>query len=110
MAAQTIDELNDANFEHAVLRGAKPTIVQFWAPWSLSCQRACVGFETLAEEFDDAVAVFRLNVDDHPQTATNYSVTNLPSFVLFEDGATTARVSGSASPKALRRLFEKATS
>lgn len=109
MASQKIDELSDATFEGAVLQSDKPMVVQFWAPWSATSRRSARALALLADEFADAVATARLNVDSHSQTASNYSVTNLPAFVLFDGGAVVARVSGSASRRRLRRLFEQAS-
>jgi thioredoxin 1 len=103
-----IDELSDANFDTEVIRADAATIVEFWAPWSNACQRTAPGFEALAEDFNDVRCV-RINVDENPQTASNYSVTNLPTFVAFHKGTTRARVTGSASKKALLELFETTT-
>ena len=103
----SIDELSDANFDTEVLKAATPTVVEFWAPWSSTCQRSRASLDALAAEFADTVRTVRINVDDNPQTASNYSVTNLPSFVLFDAGKTVARVTGSASRRTLRQLFAR---
>jgi thioredoxin 1 len=108
MASVTIDQLSDATFDTEVIRADMPTVVQFWAPWSNACQRTAPSFEALAEEFEGGVRAARINVDENPQTASNYSVTNLPTFVLFHNGSTVARVTGSASQKILRQLFDDA--
>lgn len=109
MATKTIDELSDANFDTEVLKASKPTVVEFWAPWSSACQRSAPGFEAIAEEFADEIRAARINVDDNPQTASNYSVTNLPSFLLFDGGQTVARVTGSATTKVLRQLLQQSS-
>ena len=106
MASETIDQLSDANFDTEVIRAEKPTVVQFWAPWSSACLRTAPSFRVLADEFRDQIRCVRINVDDNPQTASNYSVTNLPTFVLFHKGTTLARVTGSANLKTLRQLFD----
>ncbi|QDG54374.1 thioredoxin [Persicimonas caeni] len=108
MATATIDELSDANFDTEVLKADRPTLVEFWAPWSSACERAEAGLEAVAADFEETVRTVRINVDDNPQTASNFSVTNLPSYVLFADGQTVARVTGSASKRTLRQLFEQA--
>lgn len=110
MASATIDELSDANFDTEVLKADKPTLVEFWAPWSSACERAEAGLKAVASDFEDTVRTARINVDDNPQTASNFSVTNLPSFVLFAEGKTVARVTGSASKHTLRQLFEQVAS
>jgi thioredoxin 1 len=107
MSTDSIRQLNDANFDTEVLRDDSACVVQFWAPWSSVSRRSAAGFETIAEEFDPRVRSLRVNVDDNPQTASNYSVINLPTFILFRGGRVVARLDGSASPGRLRALFEQ---
>lgn len=107
MTIETIDPLSDANFDTEVLRATRPTIVQFWAPWSSTCRRVAAEFEEVAREFADTVRAASLNVDDNAQVPSNYGVTTLPTFVRFQDGRAVARICGSASRRKLRDLFER---
>lgn len=102
MTEEAIAELTDANFDARVLRSDRPAVVAFVAPWSSACRRASRGYEGLAEALDDLeLELFEVDVDAHPETASNYSVTRLPTFLLFANGRVVGRILGAASRGAL---------
>jgi thioredoxin 1 len=42
--------------------------------------------EEIADEYAGKVKVCKLNVDNEPQTTTNYGIRFIPTFILFKDG------------------------
>ena len=92
-----VAEVSDATFESDVLRSEKPVIVDFWAPWCVPCRRVSPILEEMSEERED-VRFFKLNVDDNPSTAMNYSISSIPTIARFEGGQVTQQAIG-ALPK-----------
>ena len=92
-----VAEVTDATFESDVLRSEKPVIVDFWAPWCVPCRRVSPILEEMSEKRED-VRFFKLNVDDNPSTAMNYSISSIPTIARFEDGRVTNQAVG-ALPK-----------
>lgn len=88
-----VGEVTDATFEGDVLRSEKPVIVDFWAPWCVPCRRISPILEQMSEERDD-VRFVKLNVDDNPATAMNYSVSSIPTIARFEGGRVTQQAVG----------------
>ena len=92
-----VGEVTDATFDDDVLQSDKPVIVDFWAPWCAPCRRVSPILEEISEERND-VRFVKLNVDDNPATAMNYSVSSIPTIARFEGGQVTQQAVG-ALPK-----------
>ncbi len=92
-----VGEVTDASFESEVLKSDKPVVVDFWAPWCAPCRRISPILEEMSESRDD-VRFVKMNVDDNPSTAMNYSVSSIPTIIRFEDGQETQKAVG-ALPK-----------
>lgn len=86
--------VTDAEFEQNVLKSDKPVLVDFWADWCGPCHIVAPVIEEIASENTDKLAVYKLDVDNNPETARRYGILSIPSMVLFVDGAEKARIVG----------------
>ena len=94
-------EITQENFEKEVLKSGKPVLVDFWAPWCMPCKIIAPHVEKIAGEMKDKVVVAKANVDDSPELATNLSVLNIPTLILFKNGEEVARIIGVNSKEAI---------
>ena len=108
MTGPHIEELTDAHFESEVLKSDEPMVVEFSADWSEPCRRCHAIFESLIDDFHPDVRATHIDVADNPQTASNYGVTNLPTYLLFHNGEVAARLCGAVPRAKLRALLERA--
>ena len=106
MSNEQIEQVTDASFETEVLQSERPVVVDFWAGWCGPCRAVAPIFSELAGQYDEPVKAARLNVDDNPQTPTNYGIQSIPTFLLFEDGRVVDRVVGAVPRAQLERLFD----
>ena len=94
-------ELSSVNFEKEVLKSDKPVLVDFWAPWCMPCKIIAPHVEKLAEEMKAKIKVLKLNVDDAPDVATDLSIFNIPTLIIFKKGEEVSRIVGVNSKEAI---------
>ncbi len=78
--------LTDNNFKAEVLESEIPVLVDFWASWCPPCKMAEPIMQELAEELDGEIKVAKMNVDLNPRTASQLSVSGVPTFMFFNGG------------------------
>ena len=81
-----VQELSDARFQEDVLRASTPVLLDFWAPWCGPCKMIAPVVEEIAVENAGKVKVFKINIDDNPETAQNYGISSIPTLMVFNKG------------------------
>ena len=81
-----IVEITQDNFETEVTQSKLPVLVDFWASWCGPCRMLSPVVDELAEQYDGKVKFGKINVDEQPRLAMNYSVQSIPTLLLFRDG------------------------
>ena len=82
----TTKNITDENFETEVLKGSKPTLVDFWAEWCGPCKQIGPILEEISDEMSSEIVVAKHNIDEHPNQPTKYGVRGIPTMLLFKDG------------------------
>lgn len=98
--------LTEKNFKQEVTGSNSVCLVDFWATWCGPCKAIAPLIKELSEEFAGRVKVCKVNIDDNPQLAANYSVSAIPTLIIFKNGKVAERLVG-IQPKAA--LTEKLT-
>jgi thioredoxin 1 len=93
-----IGDVNDGDFQAAVLDSDTPVLVDFWAEWCVPCHMVSPVVEEIGSEKGDALKIAKLNIDENPEATRTYGVMSIPSLILFKGGHEVARVIG-AKPK-----------
>lgn len=94
MAGANTLELNDADFEADVLNADVPVLVDFWAEWCQPCRALGPTIDQLANDFAGKIKVGKLNIDTNNQTPVKYSVSAIPTVLLFHNGEVVERFVG----------------
>ena len=87
--------LTDDNFEE-VVKSNGLVLVDFWAEWCGLCKKVSPILDEISEEH--GILVGKLNIDENPVKPVEYSVSSIPTMVLFEDGVVIKTIIG-AKPK-----------
>lgn len=103
MASDKIIEITDDEFDSAVEKNSL-ILVDFWAAWCFPCKMIAPLVEEMAETYSENLVCAKLNVDENPATASKFSITGIPTLLLFKDGNPVERIVG-AVPK--EQLEEK---
>jgi len=98
----------DQNFDQEVLKSEKPALVDFWAPWCGPCQVMGPIIEELAKEMGDRFRIGKINVDEHPDTASKFGIMSIPAIKIFKGGQVVKEFVGVQSKDALKDALEKA--
>lgn len=96
-------ELNSSNFDKEVLKSDKLVLVDFWAPWCMPCKIIAPAVEKLAEEMKGKIKVLKSNVDEAPDIATQLSILNIPTLILFKGGEEVSRIVGVNSKETIEK-------
>lgn len=100
-------EITQENFAKEVLESKTPVLIDFWAPWCMPCKIIAPAVEKLAEEFSGRIKVSKSNVDEAPGIATDLSVLNIPTLILFKGGHEISRIIGVNSKEAIEAKIKE---
>jgi thioredoxin 1 len=87
--------LTDDNFDE-VIKSNGLILIDFWAEWCGPCKRVSPILDEISKEH--GILVGKLNIDENPVKPVEYSVSSIPTMVLFEDGVVIKTIIG-AKPK-----------
>lgn len=93
-------------FEEQVIKSTKPVLVDFYAVWCGPCQMLAPVIEELENSRDDFLAV-KIDVDQEPALAQRFSITAVPTLLLFRNGENVKRASGFLSKEALEQFIDE---
>ena len=92
--SEAMIQLSDSNFESEVINSPKPILVDFWAEWCGPCKMIAPELEKLAAEKTGQLRIGKLNVDDNRDTAMKYSISSIPTLLLFKNGEIVKKLIG----------------
>ena len=87
-------KVNDANFKQEVLDSDLPVLVDFWAQWCGPCHMVAPVVGAIAEKYKDKLKVCKINVDEAPNTSSEYDIMSIPTLAIFKKGETVDKVIG----------------
>ena len=105
--SERVREVSDQNFEQDVLQSQRPVLVDFWAAWCAPCRMLAPTVEAVAEKYEGAAEVVKLNVDENPAVSQRYGIKGIPTLILFRGGREEERVVGATSKEAISRMIDK---
>ncbi len=89
-----IIHINKDNFNEIIVKGDKPVLVDFFATWCGPCKMLSPILEQIEQEMSDKILVAKIDIDECMDIAQEYGIMSVPTMILFQNGAETARAVG----------------
>lgn len=98
-------KVTDANFDEFI-NEHDTVLVDLWADWCAPCKRLSPILDELAGEVDAAIG--KLNVDENREVPTKYTVTAIPTMLIFKNGEQVERLQGLMPKEKIKAAIEQA--
>jgi len=99
------EQISSADWQAKVLDATQPVLVDFFATWCGPCKMMAPVIDEVAAEKAGEVAVYKIDVDECPDTAQKYDIMSIPTFVVFKNGEPTAKTLGARPKEDILALF-----
>ena len=96
--------LTEESFDKEARHASLPILIDFYADWCGPCRLVAPVIEQIAEEADGYL-VGKVNVDEAPGLAEEFSVMSIPTLIVLEGGKVKARAVGVRPKEAILALL-----
>ena len=80
-----VQTFDSAAFKAAMER-KETLVVDFWAGWCGPCRMLAPVMEQVSEELSDKATFVKIDVDENPDLAREYSIMSIPCVMVFKNG------------------------
>ena len=102
---QTVE--NEEQFQ-AALVSDKPALVEFYTDWCGHCRKIAPMMSSLAEEYGDRMAFFKVDGDKARGLTREHGVRGYPTILIFSNGEEKGRIVGAQPEEEIRGAIEGA--
>ena len=100
-------KVTDQNFNEEVIESSRPVLVDFWAEWCGPCKMIAPSLEELADDYKDSIDVAKLNVDENPNIASDFSIRSIPTLLIFKDGSPVSQIVGAVPKSTIKSKIDE---
>lgn len=94
MDSKLIINIKEENFDSLTFESTSPVIAFFSAKRCSVCRLLSPVLEELAEEYDERLKIFSVDVDVEDSLVHRFRLKGIPTLVLFKDGEAKEKISG----------------
>ena len=101
-------EIKDSDFEEKVIKQSKEKIVlvDFWANWCVPCHMLSPILEKVVGMYGEEVVLVKMNVDECPETANNFSINAIPNVKIFKNGKVMDEIVGVVPEDTIKKRID----
>lgn len=85
----------------------RPVVVDFWADWCEPCKVLMPLLEKIADEYQGAFLLAKVNADEQQGIAQQFGVRSLPTVMVIKDGQPVDGFAGAQPETQVRQMLEK---
>lgn len=100
-------EVNKSNLEDEILNAEGLVVADFWAPWCGPCRKLSPVLDEIEKSFDGKIKLVKINADESLEILKKFSVSGLPSILVFKDGEAIERMAGMIPKSTIVSNIEK---
>ena len=100
-------EFTAENFDAEVIQSSQPVLVDFWAEWCGPCRQIAPVVDEVAAEYEGRAVVGKVNIDHHPEIASEYGIRSIPNLLIFSDGKVQQQIVGAVGKGELSEAINK---
>ncbi len=105
--SESVKDTTDEKFEKDVLKSELPVLVDFWAEWCAPCKSLVPILEEVAQEYQNQVRFYKVNVDKNQSLAVQFGVRSIPYLLLFKESRVIATEIGMKTKSQLSALLNQ---
>ncbi|MES1220119.1 MAG: thioredoxin [Bacteroidota bacterium] len=68
------------------INGAKPVVVDFYAPWCGPCKLMAPVLHEVKEKVADRATILKIDIDKYPGYSRLYNIQSIPAVMIFKNG------------------------
>lgn len=101
-----VQKIDSAAFRAALGEG-KTLVVDFYADWCGPCRMLAPVMERLSDGYAGKAEFCKMDVDDNPDIAREYSIMSIPCVMVFKNGALAGKNVGFVPQEAMKEFIDK---
>jgi len=86
--------------------GSKPCLVVFYGDFCPPCRKLYPVLQNLAKEYQDEIAIYRVNVEKEKEIAAIFNIQSIPLILFVPIGETPQKVMGALPQKNLQEIID----
>ncbi len=98
-----LNEFTERNFNQSIKKGK--VIVDFYSQTCVPCKDVERKLTTIKAQSTNGLVIGKVDVDKNPSLVATYSITSLPSLLMFKDGKPMEQIIGNVSITRIKKTF-----